>query len=319
MKSSVSTAALANRGVTFCKWLVLTVTLGVVVPVQAGPTFVQTNLVTNDQTVNAAKITDTNLVNAWGVSHSSGSPFWVSDNGTHLATLYSVNPATDATTKVATPNNIAIPGIGNVTGQAFAGLAGSFNGDNFLFVSEDGTISGWRSPLTTAEVLQLADPANSYKGAAFANIGGNGYLYAANFLTGKVDVLKGNAGAPNLTGTFTDPGLPSGYAPFNVENLGGKIYVTYAQPSGTGDENHGAGLGFVSVFDLQGNFLGRIASQGTLNAPWGLEIAPASFGLFAGDLLVGNFGDGRISVFSLGATPAFQGQLLGPDGLPIEI
>lgn len=309
----------AYRWVTICKGLASTVVLGVAVSVQAGPTVVQTNLVTDDQTVNAAKITDTNLVNAWGVSHSSGSPFWVSNNGTGTTTLYSVNPTTDATTKVANPNNIVIPGAGNVTGQAFAGLAGSFNGDNFLFVSEDGTISGWRSPLTTAEVLQLADPANSYKGAAFANIGGNGYLYAANFLTGRVDVLKGNAAAPNLTGTFTDPGLPSGYAPFNVENLGGRIYVTYAQQSGGSDEQAGPGFGFVSVFDLQGNFLGRIASQGALNAPWGLEIAPASFGQFAGDLLVGNFGDGRISVFSLGALPAFQGQLLGTDGLPIEI
>jgi uncharacterized protein (TIGR03118 family) len=231
-----------------------------------------------------------------------------------------VNPTNDATTKVASPNNIVIPGAGNVTGQAFAGLAGNFNGDTFLFVSEDGTVSGWRNALgTNAEVLQPASTTNSYKGAALVNIGGNGYLLAANFASGAIDVIKGNAAAPNLAGTFTDPTLQSGYVPFNVENLGGRIYVTYAQPSGTGDENHGAGLGFVSVFDLQGNFLGRIASQGTLNAPWGLEIAPASFGLFAGDLLVGNFGDGRISVFSLGATPAFQGLLIGTNGLPIEI
>ena len=307
---------------SFCKWLVLTVALGVVVPVQAGPTFVQTNLVTNDQAVNAAKITDTNLVNAWGVSHSSASPFWVSNNGTGTATLYAVNPTTDATTKQGL--TVTIPGAGNVTGQVFADVAGNFNGDTFLFVSEDGTVSGWRGALgTTAETLVLPSPA-VYKGSALVTIpinatSSNAYLLAANFASGAIDVFTGNGGAPNLTGTFTDPNLPSGYAPFNVENLGGRIYVTYAQPSGTGDENHGAGLGFVSVFDLQGNFLGRIASQGTLDAPWGLEIAPASFGQFAGDLLVGNFGDGRISVFSLGAAPAFQGQLLGPNGLPIEI
>ena len=300
----------------------MTVALGVVVPVQAGPAFVQTNLVTNDQTVNAAKITDTNLVNAWGVSHSSASPFWVSNNGTGTATLYAVNPTTDATTKQGL--TVTIPGAGNVTGQVFANVAGNFNGDTFLFVSEDGTVSGWRSALgTTAETL-LHPSSGKYTRARRWSDPNQRHveqrlLTRREFRFGGHRCLQGNARAPNLTGTFTDPNLPSGYAPFNVENLGGRIYVTYAQPSGTGDENHGAGLGFVSVFDLQGNFLGRIASQGTLNAPWGLEIAPASFGLFAGDLLVGNFGDGRISVFSLGAVPAFQGQLLGPDGLPIEI
>ena len=282
------------------------------------PSSVVTNLVTDDPTVNPAKLTDPSLINAWGVSHSGASPFWVSDNGTGVATLYAVNPTTDIPVKQGLV--VSIPGAGNVTGQAFANLAGSFNGDTFLFVSEDGTVSGWRGALgTAAETLQLPSPNNLYKGSAFANIGGNGYLYAANFATGKIDVLKGNGGAPNLTGSFTDPNLPSGYAPFNVENLGGKIYVTYAKQSGGTDEEAGPGFGFVSVFDLQGNFLGRIASQGPLNAPWGLEIAPASFGEFAGDLLVGNFGDGTINVFSLGAVPSFVGQLLGTDGSPIAI
>jgi len=302
---------------TLWMWLALTFAFGVAVPAQATLVGV-TNLVTDDQTVNAAVITDPNLVNAWGVSHSGGSPFWVSDNGTGVSTLYSVNPITGIPAKVGL--TVTIPGAGNVTGQAFAGVAGSFNGDNFVFVSEDGTVSGWRGALgTNAETFVVGSTTNSYKGAAFASIGGNGYLYAANFTTGAIDVIKGKAAAPDLTGTFIDPNLPGGFAPFNVENLRGRIYVTYAQQAGGADENDGPGLGFVSVFDLQGNFLGRVASQGTLNAPWGLEIAPASFREFAGDLLVGNFGDGRINVFSLGGSPSFVGQLLGLDGKPIMI
>jgi uncharacterized protein (TIGR03118 family) len=280
--------------------------------------FTVTNLVTDNQGVNAAQITDPHLINAWGISHSGSSPFWVSDNGTGLATLYNVNPITNATTKVGL--EVAIPGVGNPTGQAFANIAGNFNGDTFLFVSEDGTISGWRGALgTTAEVLQLGSAANVYKGTALDTTLGNNYLVSANFRAGTIDVLKGTAAAPNLTGNFTDPTLPAGYAPFNIENLAGKIYVTYAlQDAAKHDDVAGPGFGFVSVFDLQGNFLGRIASDGALNSPWGLAIAPASFGEFAGDLLVGNFGDGRINAYNL-VTLALQGPLLGTNGNPLEI
>ena len=183
--------------------LALTIALGAIVPAQAS-LFTVTNLVTDDQSVNSAKITDPNLVNAWGVSHSAASPFWVSDNGTGVATLYAVSPTTGIPVKQGL--TVTIPGAGNVTGQAFANVAGNFNADTFLFVSEDGTVSGWRGALgTAAETLQLGSSTNSYKGAALATISGNSYLYAANFLTGKVDVLKGSAGAPNLAGNFTDP------------------------------------------------------------------------------------------------------------------
>jgi uncharacterized protein (TIGR03118 family) len=202
----------------------------------------------------------------------------------------------------------------------FSGVGGSFNGDNFLFVSEDGTVSGWRAALgTTAETLVIGSASNVYKGAAQATIGGNSYLYAANFRTGAIDVFKGNAGALNVTGNFTDPTIPSGYAPFNIQNLGGKLYVTYALQDGAKqDDVPGAGHGFVSVFDLQGAFLGRVGSDGTLNSPWGLALAPASFLEFANDLLVGNFGDGRINVFNL-LTNTFLGQLFGTNGSPLEI
>ncbi len=286
-------------------------------PIEAATLFDQTNLVTNDQTANPAQITDTHLVNAWGISFTTGSPFWVSDNGTGVTTLYNVNPTTNATSIAGLV--VTIPGAGNPTGQVFNSTT-AFNGDPFLFVSEDGTISGWRGALgTTAETLQVGDAANVYKGVTEATINGNSYLYAANFRAGTIDVLKGNAGAPDLTGNFIEPNIPAGYAPFNIQNLGGTLYVTYAlQDASKLDDVAGAGNGFVSAFGAQGNFLDRVGTGGALNSPWGLAIAPASFGQFAGDLLVGNFGDGRINAFDL-TTNTFSGQLLGLSGSELTI
>ena len=283
---------------------------------QAVPVSV-TNLVTDNQAANPAQITDAGLVNAWGLSYSPTSPFWVSSNGAGTSTLYRVAPATQATTKV--PLIVAIPGAGNVTGQVFnSGGAGQFNGDAFLFVSEDGTVSGWRGALgTTAETL--ASMSGIYKGAALGSVGGNTYLYGADFGRGSIDVFKGNAGASNLTGSFADPNLPSGYVPFNVQNLDGSLFVTYARRDGNStDETAGAGFGFVDRYDLQGNLMGRVASGGVLDAPWGLAIAPSSFGTLAGALLVGNFGDGHISAYDL-ATDSFIGQVSGLDGQAIAI
>lgn len=283
------------------------------------PGFAQTNLVTDSQAANSALITDASLVNPWGVSFSPTSPFWVSNNGTGTSTLYNVNPLTNVPTKIGL--TVTIPGAGNVTGQSFNSVtAGNFNSDIFLFVSEDGTVSGWRGALgTNAEVLQTSSPSNVYKGSAFSAIGANGYLLSANFRSGSIDVLKGNPGAPNLTGTFTDPGLPSGFAPFNIKQLGSTLYVTYArQAANQFDDLPGPGNGFVSSFDLNGNFLGRIASQSVLNSPWGLAIAPASFGSLAGNLLVGNFGDGRINVYDL-SNNSLVGQLIDAGGMPLTI
>ena len=283
---------------------------------QATPVSV-TNLVTDDQAANPAKITDPGLVNGWGMSYSPTSPFWVSSNGAGTSTLYHVDPATQATTKLGL--TVAIPGAGSVTGQVFnPGGAGQFNGDPFLFVSEDGTVSGWRGALgTNAEAL--VSVGGIYKGAALATIGGNSYLYGADFGRGTIDVFKGNAGAANLTGSFTDPGLPSGYVPFNVQDLGGSLFVTYALREGSStDETAGAGFGFVDRYDLQGNLLGRVASGGVLDAPWGLAIAPSSFGALAGALLVGNFGDGHISAYDL-ATDSFMGQLTTGNGQALAI
>jgi uncharacterized protein (TIGR03118 family) len=278
-----------------------------------------TNLVTDDQLANPAQTTDPGLVNAWGLSYGPSSPFWVSSNGAGTAVLYSVNPVTQATTKVGL--TVTMPDV-PVTGQVFnsASATGAFNRDNFLFVSEGGAIAGWRNALgTAAEILQSASNANVYKGAAFATLSGNSYLYSANFRNGSIDILKGQTGEPDLAGNFTDPGLPNGYAPFNIQNLAGTMYVTYAVQDGAKhDEVAGAGLGIVDSFDTQGNFVARVATAGTLDAPWGLAIAPSSFGALAGALLVGNFGDGRINAFDV-TSHNFLGQLAANDGTPLEI
>lgn len=273
----------------------------------------QTNLISDLPGVAAHQ--DVNLVNPWGIAMSGSSPFWISDNGTGKA---SVVTGTGGSLPLVV--NVPAPGGGGaaVTGQVANGST-SFNGDRFLFASEDGTIAGWRGALgSTAETLvDNSGSGASYKGLAIGNVGPSTYLYAANFASGHVDVVPGT-GAPALSGMFTDPSLPSGYAPFNVQNLGGALYVTYAKTGGEGgDEVDGAGLGVVDKFDLSGNFVQRISAGGVLNAPWGVAIVPAGFGKFEGDLLVGNFGDGRINVFD----PA--GTLLGPltdsQGNPIAI
>ncbi len=277
-------------------------------------------LVTNDQAAHPAAITDPDLVNAWGMSYAPTGPFWVSDNGSGVSTLYKVDPATNAVAKQGL--TVAIPGDGSVTGQTFnaSAGAGAFNGNLFLFASEDGTISGWRGALgTTAEILQTGSSANVYKGTATAVAGGHTYLYSANFRAGTIDVLKGDSGAPDLSGHFIDPTIPAGYAPFNVSLIANTLYVTYAlQDADKKDDVPGLGHGYVDAYDLNGNFLGRVASQGTLDSPWGLVIAPSSFGAFAGDLLVGNFGDGTISAFSL-LTDSFMGQLRETDGSLLTI
>lgn len=272
-------------------------------------TFQQTNLVSD--LPGTAAHTDGALVNPWGISSSSGSPFWVSDNGTGKSTLYN-------TLGVKQGLVVSMPsGSEPITGQVFNGSA-DFNGDLFIFASEAGTITGWRGALgTTAEVLTTVNN-GSLKGLAIGNNGTGNYIYAADFGNKKIDVLKGNAANPDLVGNFIDPGLPAGYAPFNVQNLNGKLYVTYAVVGPSGDDEAGPGNGFVDTFDLNGNFLQRLVSNGELNSPWGLAIAPAGFGPFEGDLLVGNFGNGWINAFDP-TTGDFVGTLDDRNGNPIVI
>ena len=288
------------------KWSVAASTAALVslfaISAAAAAGYTQTNLVSD---LPGAALLDSSLVNPWGMSYSAASPFWVSDNGTGVVTLYSVNPTTNVPTKVGL--TVSIPGDGSVTGQLFSNAGSNFDAVNFLFVSEDGTISGWRGALgTTAETLQSQSQSNVYKGVAEATIPAGTYVYAANFRSGRIDVIPGT-GAPALTGTFTDPALPTGYAPFNIQNIGGQLYVTYALQDATKhDDVPGAGNGFVSKFDLDGNLLGRLISNGPLDSPWGLAMAPSNFGDLSNALLVGNFGDGKINAFS-----AVNGTFLG--------
>jgi uncharacterized protein (TIGR03118 family) len=241
---------------------------------------------------------DADLVNAWGLTRLPTSPWWVADNGTDVSTLYN-----GTGTKV--PLVVSIPGgapTGTVANVLFA--AADFHGDRFLFSSEAGIISGWRPTLgTTAEVgNDHSWDGAVYKGLAIgtADVGGGPqqYIYATDFHNGKVDVFDKNFADQAWAGAFQDPKLPKGYAPFGIQNLNGMIFVTYAKTQpGSDDEAHGHGRGVVDAFATNGMFLGRVATHGALNAPWGLAWAPADFGRFSNDLLVGNFGDGRITAY----------------------
>jgi uncharacterized protein (TIGR03118 family) len=257
-------------------------------------TFVKTNLVSDIPAL--AAYTDPNLVNPWGIAESATSPFWIADNGAGVTTLYNTS-GTPQSLVVTLPNPSG--GSSAPTGAVFNGSS-AFNGDRFIFGTEDGTITGWRGALSTnGEILMDNSAAGSiYKGLALATVGSFNYLYATDFHNNHIDVLP-SSGAPALTGSFTDPGLPAGFAPFNVRNISGQLVVTYAkQDADAEDDVAGPGNGFVDIFDLQGNFQKRLVSNGQLDSPWGLTLAPAGFGPFGGDLLVGNFGDGTINAFN---------------------
>ena len=196
----------------------------------------------------------------------------------------------------------------------------------FIFATEDGTIAGWNASVNATSAVRVLDNTSyptggaDFTGLTLANNGTANYLYAADFATGKIDVFDSHFAPAALAGTFTDPGGDlAGYAPFNIQNLGGRLYVTYAkQDSSHRNQVTGAGNGFVDVFDYNGLFIKRLASQGTLNAPWGLTLTPPSFGSYPNDLLVGNFGDGIINVFDP-ASGNFLGQLVNNSSQPITL
>jgi uncharacterized protein (TIGR03118 family) len=292
--------------------------------------FLVTNLVADQ--AGSAPQTDPNLVNAWGISLSqSGGNFWVSANGTDKSTVYSGD--VNGSPFSINPLVVTIPG-GAPTGQVFNSssdfvvTSGAASAPAlFIFAGEDGTISGWNPgvpPPATSTAAQVGAtvPGALYKGLAIGNNGSGNHLYAANFATGTVDVFDGSFNKVTLAGSFSDPGIPAGFNPFNVANLGGTLYVAYAKKEAGGDDDEpGPGNGYVSKFDLNGNFLGRLVTQGHLNSPWGMIIAPSSFGKFAGTLLVGNFGDGWINAYSptngsyKGALRTKAGAIIAIDGL----
>jgi uncharacterized protein (TIGR03118 family) len=286
--------------------------------------YVVTNLVSDIPGL--AAVTDANLVNPWGMSSSPTSPIWVSDNKTGVTTLYNTAGVPQAlVVTIPPPSGGTSPSA--PTGQVFNGgtgflLAGTGTAARFIFATEDGTISGWNPTANPTNAVLKVD--NSpfgavYKGLAIGNNGAGDFLYAANFNSGKIDVFNSSFAATTLAGNFVDPNLPAGFAPFNVQNLDGQLYVTYALQDGSKHEDvAGPGNGFVDVFDLNGNLVKRAISNGPLNSPWGLAFAPANFGTFSKDLLVGNFGDGRIDAFDP-TTYAFLGALTDTTGTPIFI
>lgn len=285
--------------------------------------YLQHNLVAD--TPGVADVTDPNLVNAWGISESPTGPFWVSDNGTGLTTIYS-------TTGAIIPLVVTIaPPMGQTstaapTGQVFnntqAFVLANGKPALFIFVTEDGTISAWNGGATS--VLQVDNSANGalYKGLALGANSAGPMLYLANFNAGTIEVYDGKFAPARTEGRFTDPSLPAGYAPFNVAALNGKLYVSYAvQDDMKHDDVRGAGNGLVDVFDMDGNFLKRLISNGALNSPWGMVMAPAEFGAFGNALLVANFGDGWINAFDpntgamLGSLQDIRGNTIAIDGL----
>ena len=288
-------------------------------PAFSGGIYSQTNLVSDIPGM--ALTTDPNLVNPWGLSDSATSPWWISDNGTGLSTLYSGIGAIVPLVVTVPPPAGSPPGTTSAPdGQIFNNTTDFKVGgvsSNFIFATEDGTISARTTGTTvTLEVDNSASGA-VYKGLALGNNGTANFLYAANFNSGNIDVFNTNFAPATLSGNFTDPSLPAGYAPFNVENIGGILYVTYAlQDPAKHDDVAGPGNGYVDEFDTNGNFIKRLISNGPLNSPWGLALAPANFGDFSSDLLVGNFGDGMINVFNP-TTGALLGDLTDSHGNPI--
>ena len=264
-----------------------------------------------------ARITDANLVNPCGLAFGPATPAWVADNRTDVSTLYS--GGVRKSIPVTLPLVVGIPG-GAPTGVVFNATPGfKVNGAaaHFIFDSEAGTITAWNAG--TQAVTEATTPGAIYKGLAIASKGGTTMLYAANFHAGTIDVFNDSFAPVTVPGGFVDPNLPAGFAPFNIQEIAGRLVVAYAQQDADAeDEVAGAGLGYVDVFDTSGHLLRRLVSQGALNAPWGLAVAPRHFGPFSGDLLVGNFGDGAINAYDP-RTGAFRGTLQNKDGNQIKI
>lgn len=300
----------------------------------------QTNLVSDIAGV--ALFTDKNLVNPWGLSHPPTGPWWISDNGTGLTTLYNGN---GRKFPVGSPLVVTIaPPAGGTSAAPTGNIFNPVNGTNpddfvvsengksgpsiFMFATEDGTISGWNPGVDLTHTILAVDRSAVgagavYKGLAFGQSGGSEFIYATNFRFGTVEQFDSNF---KLVRSFTDSQLAKTcpfpnqcFAPFGIQNIGGNLYVTFAlQDAAHHDDAHGPSRGFVDVFDTNGNLIKRLISRGALNSPWGLALAPSNFGQFSNDLLVGNFGNGRINAFDPN-TGALLGQLKNQKGLIISI
>ena len=262
-----------------------------------------------------ADFQDKNLVNPWGIAASATGPFWIGNNGSSTSTVYSTNgaPSTLVVTVPAPgkPTGGAVTGVISNATTAFAVTsAGKTKAASFVFCTEDGTISGWSPTVSATAAIVAVDQSAAgavFKGCVAGGTAAAPLLYVTDFHNGKVDVFDGNFNPVVSATAFLDPQIPAGFAPFGIATFGGNIYVTYAKQDGAKyDDVASAGSGYVDVFDASGTLLKRLISGGALNSPWGMAMAPATFGAFGGALLVGNFGGGTINAFD----PA-TGNLLG--------
>jgi len=288
-----------------------------------------------------ADIQDSNLVNPWGVGFGP-TPFWAGNNGSGTATLYTGTGA-------IVPLVVTIPQAGNsgtvgpITGVIFNPFTSDANAFDvqpgkpalFIFCSEDGVISGWNQTVSGTKASILFDNSKSgavYTGCAIGGTAAAPYIFAANFNAGTIDVYDANlnlnpapfnqnVGPQPFSGSssFSNQPIPAGFAPFNVQNINGTLYVAYAKQDAQKHNNvGGSGNGYVAAFNLNGNLIANLVGEGPLNSPWGMAIAPAEFGLFGGALLVGNFTDGKINAFNA-TTGAALGTLNDTNGNPIAI
>lgn len=294
---------------------------------QTGNAYLQTVLVSN--VANGTASVDPNLVDPWGISFSATSPFWLSNHLSGTSTVYNGLGAVTTTVVTIPPGAASPPGtIGRPTGQVkpAATTPATFvipqpNGRaaSFIFSTEDGTISAWNAGTLATVTIDNSKQNAVYKGLAIGVSAAGQTLYAPNFRSGKIEIYDGNWAPITLSGSFTDPSVPAGYAPFNIWNLGNTLYVAYAkQDADKFLDVAGAGNGYVATFDQNGNLISHLISGGTLNSPWGVAVAPAVWGAFGGDVLVGNFGDGRINAFDV-KTGAFHGTLQDTNGNPITL
>jgi uncharacterized protein (TIGR03118 family) len=287
---------------------------------QAHSAYRQTNLVSDQPGV--AQVMDPNLVNAWGLAAGPTTPLWVADNGTSVATIY---PGAVGGVPISiAPLVVAIPAQ-DPTGQVFnptmgfkQDVAGTPTPSLFIFSTETGSIAAW-APGTTTAVTKWTTPGAIFKGLALARVHGRGpMLFASDFGNNAVDVFNNTFHPVNTHGGFRDPNLPHGFAPFGIQAIGGKLYVSYAKQGTPPDEVDAPHLGYVDVYRPNGKLIRRLVSRGALNAPWGLAQAPRHFGAFSGALLVGNFGDGHIHAYDI-HSGHMMGTLKRPGGAPVFI
>jgi len=294
----------------------------------AADTFYEQHNLVSDGFI-AADHTDVNLVNTWGIAFNPTGPVWVANNGSGTSTLYD-GTGTAVSLIVQIPGPLASATTGSPTGivfsaspTAFPVKVGNVSGPSrFIFATEQGTIAGWAPNVDLTHAFTVADGSSRnaiYKGLAVSANGAGFLLYATDFHNNKIDVFDSNFQPTTVSGKFSDPFIPNGFAPFGIQAIGGNLFVTFAlQDADKHDDVQGRGLGFVDVFDPNGVLLRRIAARGPLNAPWGLALAPAGFGKFANSLLVGNFGDGRINAYDL-VSGRFLGALRGANHRALQI